>query len=445
MRLARALVPGDEVRNHKLGTLAAHFGATTTPNHRALADARATVDVLHALLARAGSLGVTSREDLIGFSARVPAARRRRASMADGLPQVPGVYVFKDESGMPLYVGTSGNIHTRVRSYFTASEKRRGMGLMVDLATHVTPIPCATPLEAHVREIRLIAEHRPRFNRRSKNPEKVAWLKLTDEPFPRLSVVRTARLDAATYVGPFTSTAAARSARDVVHEVTRLRQCTGAITRTSTACALAELDRCDAPCTGAITRVDYGALVDRARDGLLSESTPWFSELERTLAHLAAQERFEEARARRDAMLDLLRGLDRHQRRAPLLANPSLVAARAAGAGSWEFVVVKHGRLAGSARSESGTDPRPVIDALRSTAAQVEADSVLTTLPEETDVVLRWLQRPGVRVVDTEQPWCSPVHGATGPLSRLEPLVRRAHDAEWEAADARWSPRSARR
>lgn len=61
---------------------------------------------------------------------------------------------------------------------------------MVDLATQVTPIPCAGPLEAHVREIRLIAEHRPRFNRRSTRPEKVAWLKITDERFPRLSVVR---------------------------------------------------------------------------------------------------------------------------------------------------------------------------------------------------------------------------------------------------------------
>lgn len=306
---------------------------------------------------------------------------------------------------------------------------------MVDLATRVTPIPCATPLEAHVREIRLIAEHRPRFNRRSKNPEKAAWLKLTDERYPRVSVARAMRLDAATYVGPFTSTAAARSAREMVHEATRLRQCTGAITRSSTACALVELDRCDAPCIGRIGPDDYAALVDEARTALLTDSAPLFSELERTLARLAAQERFEEARTRRDAMLDLMRGLDRHQRRAPLLANPCLIAARAAGAGAWEFVVVKHGRMAGSARSAPGRDPRPVIDALRSTAEHVEPDSVLTTLPEETDVVLRWLESPGVRVVDTDEPWFSPVHGASGPLARLEPLVREAHNDAWQADD----------
>ena len=98
VKLARALVPRDEVRNHRLGTLAAHFGAHTTPNHRALADARATVDVLHALLARAGSLGVTSREDLLVFGAKVPAARRRRVGGRLCLTKRPGDLVqFRGE------------------------------------------------------------------------------------------------------------------------------------------------------------------------------------------------------------------------------------------------------------------------------------------------------------------------------------------------------------
>jgi DNA polymerase III subunit epsilon len=55
--LARRLVR-DEVRNCKLSTLAQHFRCRTEPVHRALADARATVEVLHALLERAGTFGV---------------------------------------------------------------------------------------------------------------------------------------------------------------------------------------------------------------------------------------------------------------------------------------------------------------------------------------------------------------------------------------------------
>jgi DNA polymerase-3 subunit epsilon len=169
VHLARQLVTRDEAPNHRLSSLAVLFGATTTPDHRALHDARATVDVLHGLIERVGNLGVHSLEELKDYSARVPAATRRKRHLADSLPDSPGVYVFKDGQGRALYVGTSVNIRTRVRSYFTASEGRRRMAEMVRIAETVTPIVCPTALEAEVRELRLIAAHKPRYNRRSRN------------------------------------------------------------------------------------------------------------------------------------------------------------------------------------------------------------------------------------------------------------------------------------
>ena len=105
-------------------------------------------------------------------------------------PSGPGVYIFRDAQGNPLYVGTSRNLRARVRQYFLASETRSRMGEMVGLAERVDPIECAHALEAQVRELRLIAVHKPRYNRRSKIPERSVWLKLTAEPFPRLSIVR---------------------------------------------------------------------------------------------------------------------------------------------------------------------------------------------------------------------------------------------------------------
>jgi DNA polymerase-3 subunit epsilon len=76
-RLARRVLHRDEAPNCKLSTLAQLFRATTTPNHRALSDARATVDVLHGLIARLGNLGVHSLEELSTFSAQVSPAQRR--------------------------------------------------------------------------------------------------------------------------------------------------------------------------------------------------------------------------------------------------------------------------------------------------------------------------------------------------------------------------------
>ncbi|WP_163592570.1 GIY-YIG nuclease family protein, partial [Klebsiella pneumoniae] len=92
-------------------------------------------------------------------------------------PHAPGVYLFHDDADRVLYIGTSRDLRTRVRNYFTSSETRTRMGEMVGLATGVTGIECATPLEAEVRELRLIAQHKPRYNRRSRFPEKVHFVK----------------------------------------------------------------------------------------------------------------------------------------------------------------------------------------------------------------------------------------------------------------------------
>src|SRR5690606_9589132 len=168
----------DEVRNHKLATLSGYFGARTVPDHRALHDARATVDVLHGLIERVGNRGVDTLEELRGYSGKVPSEVRAKRSLATGLPSAPGVYVFRDAAGSALYVGTSGDIRRRVSSYFTRGERRARMQEMVRLAESVTPVVCATDLEARVREVRIIASEQPRFNRRSTRPHKLSWLKL---------------------------------------------------------------------------------------------------------------------------------------------------------------------------------------------------------------------------------------------------------------------------
>ncbi len=243
-----------------------------TPNHRALADAQATVDVLHGLMERVGNLGVHTLTELQGYSNRVPDARRRKRGLADGLPDGPGVYVFEDSQGAALYVGTSRSIRRRVLSYFTAAEQRRRMTEMVGLATKVVAVPCATPLEAQVRELRTIAARAPRYNRRSTRPQNAVWLKLTVERFPRVSVVSKVRDDVergARYIGPFTSRRTAEAAAEALAEALPLRTCSQSLSSRpkASACVLADLGRCPAPCVGAVTPEEYAAIVERAQRG----------------------------------------------------------------------------------------------------------------------------------------------------------------------------------
>jgi len=423
LRLARQVLARGEVANHKLGTLARHFSTSTTPNHRALDDARATVDVLHGLLARVGGLGVTSLEELQSYSARVPEQLRRKRHLADDVPSAPGVYLFTDASGRVLYVGTSRDLRARVRSYFTASEKRTRMAEMVALAAAVTPVVCATALEAQVRELRLIAEHDPHYNRRSRRPERNPWVKLTAEPFPRLSVVREVRPDAAAgaaYLGPFSSAAAAQAAVAAVHATFPLRQCSGRLPARpapgAAACALAEMGRCGAPCTGAQSPDDYARVSDAVRAAVQVDPSPVLEAEGERVARLAAEQRYEEAAEVRDRAAAFVRAAARVQRLAPLAATPEVVAARAAPAGGWELVCVRHGRLAGTTTTQPGADPRPAIAALRATAEVVAPAPAPAPAcsAEEAERVLAWLESDGVRLVSVDGEWSCPVRGAAG-------------------------------
>jgi DNA polymerase-3 subunit epsilon len=113
-------------------------------------------------------------------------------------------------------------------------------------------------------------------------------------------------------------------------------------------------------------------------------------------------------------MSSLVRSLDRAQRLAGLAALPEVVAARPDGSGGWEFAVVRHGRLASAGVARRGTRPMPVVDALVASAETViPGEGPLFGAPaEEVGVVLRWIDRPGTRLVYCERPWTSPASAA---------------------------------
>ena len=432
VRLARRAVTRDEVPNYKLSSLAAFFRATTTPDHRALDDARATVDVLHGILGRLGPLGVTPLEDLETAQDPVPLDVRRKRTLADGLPDSPGVYLFRGPKDEVLYVGTSTtSLRTRVRSYFTSSEKRPRMVEMVRIAERVDPVPCATPLEARVRELRLIAEHSPRYNRRSRFPERMPWVRLTCEPYPRLSVVREVRDEpGAAWIGPFASNGAAQLAVEALHEAFPIRQCTKHLPLRPAAgasvCVLGEIGKCGAPCIGRVEQPAYDEVVRAVRSAMTDDPAPLVERLAARIRTLVAMERFEDAAEVRDRMAAFLRGATRAQRTAPLARIPELAAAKRTDDGGWELVLVRHGRLAGTARVGRLDDPVPVIASLRVTGEHVAAPVAPASAahPEETDLVLGWLEQPGVRVVDVQGEWSCPVRSA----QRVDPIAAVALD-----------------
>ncbi|MHB1063770.1 MAG: DEDD exonuclease domain-containing protein [Georgenia sp.] len=422
VRLARKVVTREEAPDHRLGTLAALFSTAVTPDHRALHDARATVDVLHVLLERMAPLGVTHLEDLRTATDPVPQRRRRKSAMADGLPDGPGVYQFLGPSQEVLYVGTAVNLRRRVRQYFTAAEKRARIGEMLDLARGVRTIPCATALEAQVRELRLIAELDPPYNRRSRRPERRPWLRLTDEPFPRLSVVRRlAAAEMGSALGPFPSRRAATEALEAIQEAVAVRRCTQRLPLVpqtdAHVCALAEIGRCGAPCVGSQDVAAYATATVRARAALRTDVDSVVEVLLGKIGDLAGQERYEEAARQRDRLQSLLSGARRTERLRPLVTAPEILAARPHPGGGWEMVLVRYGRLAGTVVAPRGAPTTPVIAALRAGGEVVAApEAACGAAPvEESELVAGWLEGTGVRLVEVTTgsvPLACPVRGA---------------------------------
>ncbi len=403
VRMARAALQPGEVVNRKLATLAAYFAAPTSPTHRALDDARATVHVFHALLERLAASGVTRLDDLLRLGPRIAARRGAKRALADGLPAGPGVYIFEDARGRPLYIGKSRHIATRVRSYFSAAETRDRMERMLDLTTSVRAIPCATDTEALIREHRLLVAHKPPFNRAGVRPERSVWLRLTDEPFPRLAIVRERVEDRGLlHLGPFASRTDAELARDAIATVVPVRTCSEPIRLRAprSACALADMGRCAAPCDHRVSRGDYAATASRAIAVCTGEGEQLVSTLQERQFTLVQQERFEEAAVVRDRLVAWIVGNARRERFDTLLRAPQVVAA-ARGEGGWEVHVIRHGRLAGAGQVPDGADHHEALAAIVATAEQVPVRaSVTATDVREASLLWAWLEREGVRLVE---------------------------------------------
>jgi DNA polymerase-3 subunit epsilon len=376
--LARRLVR-DEVPDLRLATLARHFRVAAEPCHRALDDARATAEVLHGLLERAGTLGVLGLDDLLELPTIRAHPSAGKLRLTARLPRLPGVYMFKDRAGRVLYVGKATNLRSRVRSYFGSDDRRKVPQLLRETQS-IDWTVCADDLEASVREARLIRELEPRFNRLGKGWRSYAYLKLTlDERFPRLSVVRRMRDDGALYVGPLHSAAAAQRLRDAIESASRIRRCPKRVSKKAviecgTACTPAQLGVACCPCRGVTTEAEYADVVAQVVRGLTVEPRALLDPLEQRMHGLAGDERFEEAALARDRLALLTRVLARQQDLDWLTASGKMHIGTERG-----VVTLRHGLL----DLDDGTLPQPL------ESAAVRSDR---RYHDELRVVARWLE-----------------------------------------------------
>src|SRR5258705_9556247 len=229
----------------------------------------------------------------------------------DDLPDSAGVYLYRDRLGKVIYVGKARSLKSRVRSYFqgsTSGQAPKTDALLAEIHD-LEYIVTRTEVEALILENNLIKKDRPRFNIRLRDDKNFPYLKMTtNERFPRVVLVRRARLDGNAYFGPYVPASTARRSIQTVARHFKVATCyledmDGTRPRP---CLLYQLNQCLGPCAGLVEDAEYRQAVADARLFLEGRNRDLLKSLRDKMASASQAERFE-ARAH---YRDLVKGME---------------------------------------------------------------------------------------------------------------------------------------
>jgi DNA polymerase-3 subunit epsilon len=371
--LARQLHP--LARQRKLAPLAESLGIEVETTHRALADAETCARVFCALFPRlcanAGSVAAalsllrsrrrrTSRGGRTDGGVSMRGTRRRKVDCS-ALPAEPGVYIFRNAAGQPLYVGKSVDIRARAKAHFRPSSPDTGW---VTQAETVDWEETRSELGALLREHELIRELRPPGNERMKREDKYVYLRCRlDIPFPILEVAAEPAPGLAVNVGPLRGRFAALELMEQLQSLFALRHCGRGMKRREFPSAYGQMGRCLSPCLGDLDPNAYRRRLDAALglftgdDAAGSDRPALLSHLDAEMRAAAAEQRFERAawlrrrRARIAVLLERLGGAV-----AATHARPRLVLASHPERAVFDAVWLVGGRVADWAPLTSAED-----------------------------------------------------------------------------------------
>ncbi|MFZ7113434.1 MAG: excinuclease ABC subunit UvrC [Desulfatiglandales bacterium] len=219
------------------------------------------------------------------------------------LPEKPGVYLFKDQSGEVIYIGKAKNLKKRVLSYFRPpTDRPYKTGLMMDRARDLDYILTSTEKEAFILESSLVKKYLPRYNVVLRDDKQYPCLRLDiKDPYPRLSIVRRIKKDGALYYGPFSSAQDVRKTLKLIDRIFQLRKCkTSTLPKRSRPCLNHQLNRCLGLCTRQIPPNVYKEVVDQVRYFLEGRNRELIIRLRKKMGGASEALNFEEAARIRD-------------------------------------------------------------------------------------------------------------------------------------------------
>ncbi len=230
------------------------------------------------------------------------------------VPELPGCYMYYDKTGEIIYVGKAKSLKRRVYSYFHKHHDSAKLRVMVPQIEKLEYIITDSEVEALILESHLIKKHKPKYNVLLKDDKKYPYFLITDEDFPRITVVRKKNMNPehGKYYGPYTDVRAMYSTLEFLKRIFPLKQCKTPKFK-SRPCLYYHIGRCLAPCMKKVTSEEYKELISKVELFLTGRQSELIKALKEQMEKYSEAEQYEKAARLRDSYLDLQKTLERQK------------------------------------------------------------------------------------------------------------------------------------
>ncbi len=230
------------------------------------------------------------------------------------LPSLPGCYIYYNKDGEVIYVGKAKILKRRVMSYFNRKHDSIKVSVLVSQIERLEYIITNTEVEALILESHLIKKYKPRYNILLKDDKKYPYFLITDEDFPRISIVRKKNMnpEKGRYYGPYTDIRAMHATLDFLKKIFPLKQCKTPKFK-DRPCLYYQIGRCMAPCQNLVTSEEYKNIVKQAELFLSGKQTELMKQLKEQMQKYSDSLQFEKAAKLRDSYNDLQKTLEKQK------------------------------------------------------------------------------------------------------------------------------------
>jgi len=225
------------------------------------------------------------------------------------IPKSPGVYFYRNDKDEIIYIGKAKVLRNRVRSYFQKSKHVDvKTQVMVKHITQIDWLVVQDEVDALLTEANMIKEHRPRYNVLLKDDKTFPYVRISNEPYPRVEIIRAKHLtkDKHTYFGPYTDAGYLRELLRSLHKIFPIRTCDYYIDARSIAekkvsvCLDYHIKRCEGPCEGLVSESHYGGMIHQIKQFLKGRNDNIKRHLKDAMIQASDEFRFEDAGRYRD-------------------------------------------------------------------------------------------------------------------------------------------------